>query len=96
MCVCVCVCVCVLTLPSLSAVFVLNRADREDFTVESFRAMQDVIVKFFEDSKLRFTGTRLFLRVLGSQAFWPFPVSSVLRYPCLFSGFCIHRHPRLS
>ena len=36
--------------------FVLNNADREDFSVENYRAMQEVIMKIFEKSKLKFTG----------------------------------------
>ena len=37
-------------------VFVLNNAGREDFSVENYRAMQEIIMKIFERSKLKFTG----------------------------------------
>ena len=45
------------------SVFVLNNADREDFSVENYRAMQEVIMKIFEKSKLKFTGKYWIFRI---------------------------------
>ena len=50
------VCIDVIFTIFVLAVFVLNNADREDFSVENYRAMQEVIMKIFEKSKLKFTG----------------------------------------